>query len=1098
MRISAKLLIIGFLLTSQLALVATGYAARQTFSAITTGQGLSDNNINAIIQDDYGFLWIATESGLNRYDGREIVSYSRGKEHPGLSDDELVTMYLGEDNILWIGSENGGLIRFDIGKGSFSHISQAFSQDGRLLLDGRHLSSNTVHAITQQDGLLYIGTEGGGLNIMDLATGEISYYFVDRSLVKNPENTLCHNEIKTMLRDSLGFIWMGTVDGLNKYDPRQKSLLCFRNQANNKRSLANNEVVSIVEDGQQNLWLGTEGGGVNHFHRESGRFTRYQHREKDNHSLSNDEVQALYLTRDNALWVATEHGLNRFDADKGTFSRFFYQGGMNGSLSSNVISALYQDKAGILWVGTEGGGLNKAHPSKFAMDPRGRYPGARWQGQAITAIYKPSQDITWVGTENLGLWTFDAATGTYQHYLCLLRECEPGASEITAIAGDERALWLGTDGQGLLRYSLKEQSFTQVSLPFEDYISVTSLILGRDNQLWIGTEENTLFKLNTLTLKSQVIPLTPLTRLKAEFGNEVRCLLEDSRGNLWLGTEEFGVIFIDRQNQAMVHYYHEVKSHEVKGTGTEEPGVNENLNISNNVINAIKEDAYGRIWIATALGLNLVDTANGRLSKYFIRDGLLSNNLMDIIVDEFDDLWLSTNKGLMRYQLRTERFSHYDIGDGLVNEQYARGAAYKDSRGLLYFGGSTGIDVIDPQRVPKNPHAPRTMITKLSLFDQEVVAGEGVLQRPVYAADELYLSHKNYVFSLQFSALDFTAPEKNQYAFYLAGFDENWRYVAQQNSATYTNLPAGDYTFYVKGTNNDGVWSQPPAQLAITIAAAPWKTWWAYSGYTLLLLFIIYLFLTVKLKRQRDAFALLREREEKQRLKDNYEMEQRFTSNVAHELKTPLAELISMSEIALRWPDDPKVTQDFFQDTLDAANQMHQVVNNLLALARCERGLIKLKYTPLHLAEEIHHAWSRYRNEWQAKNIPLHLDKNSPYIINSSQAEFTLILNNILSNAIEYSPQGSDIRVEIKQQDNGAYAVSFANAMEDPLEPEELELMFQRLWRKDLSRSSEKHSGLGMSLIKAYAGLFGYQLSVEIGQDGCFMLTLKEIQAYRL
>lgn len=1057
-----------------------GNAAQQKFSAITTSHGLSDNNINDIIQDQYGFLWIATEAGLNRYDGKEIVSYSTIKNMNGLSDDDVVTFYLSPSNILWLGTENGGLIRFDINKDKFSNTTQAFTSDGQLLLlDGKHLSSNTVHAITQDDdGLLYVGTEGGGLNIIDLSSNQISYYFVDD---KN-NNSLCHNEIKSIFRDSQGMIWLGTVGGLNRYDPMQKSFICYRHESSNGQSLPNNEVVAIVEDNQHNLWIGTEGGGVSYFDREDDTFSTYAHQKNDRNSLSNDEIQSLHLSHDNILWVATAHGLNRFDPAKGLFSQFFYDTNNNDSLSSNVISALYQDKSGILWIGTEGGGINKLHPSMFAINSKEQYPAAQWMGQAITSIYKHNDDITWVGSENLGLFSFNGQTHTYENYQCLTPFCDEGdVNEITAIAGTDKNVWIGTDGQGLIGYSVDEQRFTPIALPLEAYASVSSLYLGKNNELWIGTEENKIFKLNTATQHLEVIKLTPLITLKAEFGNEVRCLLQDSNGNLWVGTEEYGVIFIDQQSQSIKHYY---------------KGAMENFNISNNAINSITEDVEGRIWIATSLGINVVSPADNSLSKYFVEDGLISNNVIDIIIDDADDLWLTTNKGIMRYQSRTQRFSHYDSSDDLLNEQYVKGAVFKDSKGLLYFGGNITIDVIKPSLAPKNPQAPTTVITKLRLFDQEIMAtNSGLLNQPIFAAKELNFNHKEYVFSLQFSALDFTAPEKNQYAYYLAGFDQDWRYVASQNSATYTNLPAGDYTFYVKGTNNDGVWSELPTQLAITIAAAPWKTWWAYCSYLLLISLVIYAFISIKLKRHSDAFALLREREEKQRLKKNYEMEQRFTSNVAHELRTPLAELISMSEIAIMWPDDAKITADFYQNTLDAAKQMHQVVNNLLALARCERGLIKLNFTPLNLQEEIDQAWYRYHDEWQDKNLTIDIKGEPLAVISSSQAEFALVLNNILSNAIEYCPRGSEIMVEISLQDKDGYSISFANVTEEQLDLEDLQLMFQRLWRKDLSRSSEKHFGLGMSLIKAYTEMFAYPLTVAISKDGLFIITVKNVSA---
>ena len=508
--------------------------------------------------------------------------------------------------------------------------------------------------------------------------------------------------------------------------------------------------------------------------------------------------------------------------------------------------------------------------------------------------------------------------------------------------------------------------------------------------------------------------------------------------------------------------------------------------LSSNAINAIAEDQSGRVWLATDLGVNLISPEREEVQKLYVENGLLSNTVTGVVVDEAGDVWVSTNRGINRIQSSSLVISSFDHSDGLMSDFYGRQAIFKDEHGALYFGGNKGIDIIKPMAVTKNARKPNIALTKFNLFNVEQRPGQSkILTQPVYATKQVRLNHNHSVFSLEFVALDQTAPDKNQYAFYLQGFDLGWQQVGAQRTATYTNLPAGDYVFHVKGTNNDGVWSEP-LRLGIHIAAAPWKSTWAYSIYLLALISAIYLFIQVKLKRQAEALALANAREEKQRLKENFEMEQRFTANVAHELRTPLAELINMSEVALMWPDDAEIREGFYQDVLDSATQMHQVVNNLLALARCERGLIRLKLSQLDLLDEIAHAWARHQSYWSKKAISLEVTGADDWHLAGHQAELALILNNIISNAIEYAPTGSAVTIEVDKDSN---AIRCCNRMVNPLSPEEIPFIFQRLWRKDGSSAYSEHAGLGMPLIKAYAEIIQLQVEVQLIEDR-FVLTL--------
>ena len=1070
------------------------------FKVLTQQHGLSINNVNAIMQDSRGFLWIATENGLNRYDGYEFKIYKNiPQDQSSLSHNEVVTIYEDNSGFIWVGTEGGGLNRFDPETEHFVRLFNnnikeinwdSLSDDDEIPLDETPLlignevngkesdkiSHNVVHALAQDDiGNLWIGTEGGGLNVFNQQTGKFRQY------VSNGDNSsLCDNEIKTLIIDSHQIVWVGTENGLTSYNPKMQSFTCYRYKEGDPTSLSHNEISNIIEDKLGNLWVGTEEGGLNYFDRDKKKFTHFQNDSSNLHSISSDSIEGLLLDHQNRLWIATENGLNLFKQDQQIFYRYNYQPNINAGLSSNKLSTLFLDDANNLWIGTKNAGLNHVNlkANKFPATLLNLTQGSEWYGYPVNVIYQDSHDSLWIGTETLGLFE-QQANGTIHHYNSTDKQLGLNNNDISAISEDNKGnLWIGTDDSGLYKFTRKNQTFESIELTTTKK-SISAMHLGVSKNLWISAGIGVLASITPNTEAIQYHQISMINDNGTMFG-DISNILELDDGTLWIGTKDVGLI----------HYQPKTGERSFFHNNPNNPN-----SLSSNIVSAIVTDKERGIWVGTHYGLNHYDPTSGQFTLYLKEHGLPSNLINNLLIDKSNNLWLTTNHGMSRFSPKSLAFSNFGREDGLSNDYFQAGSAYINKKGELFFGGSKGIDHFQSDTVVANPFPPKVQITAFQLMNKSITPSQSdVLDLSITDTTHIDLNHEQTMFAFEFSALDFTIANKNQYAYRLIGFDKDWQFVGGRRYASYTNIPPGDYRFEVKGTNNDGLWSTQEAGINIKLFAAPWYTWWAKMIYVLVTLGIIFFIVNLKFRHERNRLAMEQKKEEALFLQECFEKEQRFTADVAHELRTPIAELRTMAEIALKWPDDQTQVRPFYQDTLDASLQMQQMVNNLLALARADLGVASINLSDVDIREELERGWKNYTDEAITKQLTLENNFIKPATIFTSAPEFRLILNNVLSNAIEYAPNATKIDVDLVDEGKDFYCLRVTNQMAVPLTEDDLNNMFNRMWRKDFARSSEKHAGLGMSLIKSYAQLLSLTVDVKLTEKQHFCICIGKIQ----
>ncbi len=780
------------------------------FETLSTEDGLSQNAVLTICQDQQGFMWFGTEAGLNRYDGYQFRIYEHDPENPQtLSDNIVSTVYVDRSGQLWIGTRRG-LDRFDPATETFVH----YRHDPA---DPHSLAGTWVVSILEdQQGTLWIGTDDGGLNRMDGTTGTFTHYVRDPT----DPHSLADNSIRVIHEDRSGNLWIGTRNGLDLLDRAKNTFVHYRRIPEDSRSLSDNAISAILEDTAGTLWIGTEGGGLDQLDQASGSFVHFQNDPADPHSLSHNRVRALFQDHLGRLWIGTQNGLNLLDRQSNHFVRFHHDVGDRRSLGADSIWSIFEDRTGVLWFGTYGGGLSKYSPyrNRFALFRHHPYRDSL-SDDMVWSIHEDRQGMLWIGTFNGGLNRLDRNTDTYtvlQH-----DPADPtsiSSNDVRAILEDSSGiLWVGTNGGGLNRYDPATETFSHYRHDPRDLRSlaedrVTALLEDRAGRLWVGTRTGGLNRLDRTTgrfVRYEHNPTDPFSLSN----DRVWALHEDHTGAIWVGTLG-GISVLDPATGRFTHYLHD----------PDDPN-----SLSNDAVFSLYEDPSGIVWVGTwGGGLDRLDPTTRAFTHYTKKDGLPDDVIYGLLADSAGYLWFSTNRGLSRFNPQTESFRNYDVSDGLQDNEFNVGAYYESRSGEMFFGGTKGFNAFYPEQVTDNPFIPPIVITNLSKLNQTV--------RTYLPADEhIQLSYRDNLFSFEFAALDYNAPEKNQYAYMVEGFDPDWVAAGNRRYASYTNLRGGDYVFRVKGSNNDGVWNEQGIAIHISVTPPFWETWW-FLGLTALVL----------------------------------------------------------------------------------------------------------------------------------------------------------------------------------------------------------------------------------------------------------------------
>jgi PAS domain S-box-containing protein len=801
------------------------------FTRLSTVRGLSQTRVSQIVQDNQGFMWFGTQNGLNRYDGYKFKVFKHDPEDPdSLSGVYIYSLFKDRSGTIWVGTDQL-LDRFDPLTEKFRH----YRFDAQ---DWKGLATTVNHISQDSSGMLWLST-GKGLFRLDPATGRTAHFRHDA----NDPSSLEDNDIKSTGEDRAGTFWVATSHSLDEFD---------RNTGKVRKQIPLGDSgmgAWFHEDRFGVFWLiyGTD-GLVATVDRKAGKLIPYSFNLKSQAGISKTPTYALLEDSEGTMWFGTGGaGLLKFDREHRRFVSYNKHPGDTDSLADTRVTTLFEDREGNIWVG-----LHEMEPNFFPRKPQvfekfTHQPGNpnSLGSSLVSVLYEDHQGILWVGADRL-LKRIDRKTGKYSTF-----EPVSGGEVLSIIEGGPDTLWFGTARQGVMRYDRRTGQITAYRHNPADPSSVCSelverLLVDHNGTLWAASWAG-LCRFDSSSGHFSTYRQDPSAR-----GLNYYAIAEDHHGDLWLGSN-LGLQRFEPETGKFTAYSHNL----------------DNPNsLSDNRVNSVFFDHTGAMWVGTQNGLDKFERQTGTFTLYGERNGMTGNVVSCILEDRRGRLWMSTNQGVSSFDPITKRFNNYTAADGLPGADLTGwGACFKSAAGEMFFGGFSGATAFYPDKVVDSMYVPPVVLTDFRLSGAPVDVGAGSpLKKSITHADAVTLSHRQNMFSLEFSALSYSNPATNRYRYKLEGLDSEWHQVgSDQRLVSYTTLPAGIYEFRVQGATIRGPWNEPGVTLRIEILPPWWSTWWFRTSCAASLLLLIWSAYRYRMNQMARFYATLQRSEDRLR-----------------------------------------------------------------------------------------------------------------------------------------------------------------------------------------------------------------------------------------
>ncbi len=1125
---------------------ATAQGERLRFDRLGLDEGLSQTSANAVVQDLAGFMWIATADGLNRFDGYDVRIYRHDSEDPeSLSESHLTNLDLDRKGRIWLRTNTGGLNRFDPATGRVRRFLPAAgapdpTDPGAL---AGAIRAGVFYA--DQDGAVWVSVGGSGIDKVH-GDGRVEHVVPDAG---DPQG-LPHTQVFTILEDRTGNVWIGTGGGLARRvtgpGDETERFAVYRHDDGDPQSLGVDVVTSLHEDEAGNFWVGTWGAGLYRFDRERELFERlahpsapgvataasnfilppvhahlptilvdgrgnlwamprsglarwappeeaaersfsyYRSRPGDPTSLMQNVLTAAFVDRYGELWCgsAAGGGLNRYDPQSDSFLLYARDPTDPQSLGVNNVLALYEDRSGILWIGGLNGGTSRLsrHKQRFRHYRRSAQELPELADNMVFSILESRDGSFWVGNMEGGIYRYDSGRRQIveRYFQNPGGARDIGSGFVRALYEDSAGrIWAGTAGGGLSQIDPASGTVTdRWTASVSDPRGLThnllyNIVEDRRGQIWIGTQ-NGVSRLDPET--GRVRRFLPSADPASVRPGPIHAVYEDRSGTVWVGGFT-GLSRFDRETEGFEHFLHDPDDPET---------------LTRNHAMALYDDGEGHLYVAIyGGGLNRLDLATGKVTRF--QEGLASDVLYTLEADADGYLWMSSNQGLARFDPRSETFVTYDRSHGLQGNEFNGRSAFQTADGELLFGGTNGITAFYPRDIRPSDFRPPVVLTAFRKFDQDVAVPGGL-----GAVEQMEIDWRDRFFSFEFAALDYTSPENVRYAYMLEGFDEEWIESDDRRYASYTNLDGGTYTFRVRGTNGDGVWSDQEISIEVVVAAKPWKTWWAYTLYAVAAIAAAVGYQRYKNRRYQREVRAHREETRRQRLvaerlRQIDTMKDEFLANTSHELRTPLNGIIGIAESLL---DGVAGTLAASMRTnlfliASSGRRLSHLVDDILDFSKLKNREIDLQRRAVSMREVVEIVLTlseplvaerelKLRNE-----VPQDLPE-----VSGDENRLQQVLHNLVGNAVKFTDTGT---VSVAAREVGEFVEVSVTDTGIGIPPRKVDRIFESFEQADASTAREYGgTGLGLTITRQLVELHGGRVGVEseVGKGSRFFFTL--------
>lgn len=1019
------------------------------FKNLSIRNGLSQNTVNAILQDRKGFMWLGTKDGLNRYDGLSFRKFKHDAANPrSIGNSFITSLYEDFNGNIWVGTDAGVYIYYP--------EKEAFEEFDCQSLEKTRIERSVSMIAGDKQGRVWIAVEAQGMFCYDAR----------QKLLRNYPLSEISSNIKCFTFDSGGTLWLGFYgDGLYYSKDNLATVHPYGSPEDGKREFEGGVITKIVQGNYNCLYIGSVKEGVSELNLTSGQVRNLLAIDESGESIF---CRDLLPYSDNELWIGTESGIYIYNLRTAQFIHLRASLYDSYSLSDNAIYALYKDREEGLWIGSYFGGVDY-YPRQYTYFAK-YYPkniANSLHGKRVREFCRADDGTLWIGTEDGGLNHFNPKTKEFHFF-----EPSAGFTNIHGLCMDGSHLWVGTFSKGLrvidTRTGVILRTYTEghTSHSLNDN-SIFSICRTSAGEIYLGT----LFGLLRYNRTQDNFDRIP--ELNGKFVYDIK---EDSYGNLWLATYANGAYCYDVSARRWKNYVFDAEDEK---------------SLPYDKVLSVFEDSYRQIWLTTqGGGFCLFHPDTETFTRYGLKDGLPNDVVYQIVEDDDRFLWLTTNNGLVRFDPKTMEMKVFSTANGLPTNQFNYRSGFKDEAGNIYLGSINGFVAFDPRTFAENRQVPAVAITDFLLFNKEVPVGEtdSPLKSSITFSDKVVLTADQNSFSFRIAALSYQAPRMNKLMYKLEGFDEGWLTIGESPLVTYSNLGYGDYVFKVKASNSDGVWNEQETSLHLSILPPFYLSGWAYCFYVLFfmgcLVCVIFYFKRRNYRKQHRQMEMLEQEKER----EVYHAKIDFFTNVAHEIRTPLTLIKGpLENIILKKEVDSETKEDLYimkQNT----ERLLNLTNQLLDFRKTETRGFRLNFTECDVVAVLRETYLRFTSLAKQKGLDFILElPQECFMADVNQEALTKIISNLLNNGVKYASTYLRISLETDEKVFHIRTFNDGEMIPDTMKEE----IFKPFVRLDKEDEVATGTGIGLALSRSLAELHQGSLMMEKGEEvNCFCLTL--------